>query len=69
LVIDGARPAVGNRLPEITLTLPHPGLAQREFVLVPLAEICPSLDVPGVGRVSVLAQAFGPATTLERIDA
>ena len=58
-----------TRCSDDTLTLPHPGLAQREFVLVPLAEICPSLDVPGVGKVSALAQALGPATTLERIDA
>jgi 2-amino-4-hydroxy-6-hydroxymethyldihydropteridine diphosphokinase len=58
-----------TRCSDDTLTLPHPGLAQRDFVLVPLAEICPSLDVPGVGRVSALAQALSPATTLERIDA
>jgi 2-amino-4-hydroxy-6-hydroxymethyldihydropteridine diphosphokinase len=58
-----------TRCSDDTLTLPHPGLAQRDFVLVPLAEICPSLDVPGVGRVSALAQALRSATTLERIDA
>jgi 2-amino-4-hydroxy-6-hydroxymethyldihydropteridine diphosphokinase len=33
------------------LRVPHPGLAQRAFVLVPLAEIAPDLVVPGVGRV------------------
>ena len=48
--------------------LPHPGIAERDFVLVPLAEICPTLDVPGVGTVGHLLQALGP-TTLERIDA
>lgn len=36
------------------LTLPHPGIAQRDFVLYPLADIAPDLDVPGVGRVSEL---------------
>jgi 2-amino-4-hydroxy-6-hydroxymethyldihydropteridine diphosphokinase len=50
-----------------SLTLPHPGLTQRDFVLVPLAEICPLLTVPGVGRVDALLQALGP-TSLERID-
>ena len=36
------------------LTLPHPGIAQRDFVLYPLADIAPDLDVPGVGRVADL---------------
>lgn len=29
-----------------TLTLPHPGLSQRNFVLYPLAEIAPNLCLP-----------------------
>jgi 2-amino-4-hydroxy-6-hydroxymethyldihydropteridine diphosphokinase len=33
------------------LQLPHPGIAQRDFVLYPLADIAPELEVPGVGRV------------------
>lgn len=37
-----------------TLRLPHPGIAERDFVLYPLAHIAPDLDVPGLGRVSVL---------------
>lgn len=31
------------------LTLPHPGIAERPFVLVPLAEIDPDLEIPGSG--------------------
>lgn len=30
------------------LTLPHPGIAERPFVLVPLAAIEPALDIPGL---------------------
>jgi len=40
------------RLPR--LTLPHPGLHERAFVLYPLAELAPRLDVPGYGPVEAL---------------
>lgn len=33
------------------LTLPHPRLHERAFVLAPLAEIAPQLVIPGHGRV------------------
>jgi 2-amino-4-hydroxy-6-hydroxymethyldihydropteridine diphosphokinase len=36
------------------LALPHPGIVERNFVLYPLADIAPDLDVPGLGRVSEL---------------
>lgn len=36
------------------LTLPHYGMASREFVLYPLAEIAPELLVPGLGSVAAL---------------
>lgn len=36
------------------LTLPHPGIAERDFVLYPLADIAPDLEVPGFARVSQL---------------
>lgn len=32
------------------LTLPHPGIAQRLFVLSPLSDIAPQMLVPGTGR-------------------
>ena len=37
-----------------TLKLPHPGIAERDFVLYPLADIAPDLEVPGLGRVARL---------------
>jgi 2-amino-4-hydroxy-6-hydroxymethyldihydropteridine diphosphokinase len=44
-----------ERRTDATLTLPHPGIVARNFVLYPLADIAPDLDVPGLGRVAELA--------------
>ena len=33
------------------ITLPHPGIGERNFVLLPLLEIAPELVIPGLGRV------------------
>lgn len=35
---------------DITLTLPHPRMAQRRFVLTPLAELAPEYEVPRYRR-------------------
>jgi 2-amino-4-hydroxy-6-hydroxymethyldihydropteridine diphosphokinase len=34
------------------LTIPHPGIAERNFVLLPLREVAPGLLIPNLGRVS-----------------
>jgi 2-amino-4-hydroxy-6-hydroxymethyldihydropteridine diphosphokinase len=36
------------------LTVPHPRLHERDFVLGPLAEVAPGLEVPGKGKVETL---------------
>lgn len=39
------------------LTLPHPRLHQRAFVLRPLLEVAPDLEAPGLGRLDRLLPA------------
>jgi len=49
----------GESIDEPGLTVPHPGVSSRNFVLYPLADIAPSLAIPGHGRVSELLQRAG----------
>jgi 2-amino-4-hydroxy-6-hydroxymethyldihydropteridine diphosphokinase len=42
---------VGKAVDDPDLTLPHPGVSMRNFVLYPLSDIAPTLDIPGHGRV------------------
>ena len=36
------------------LTVPHPGMHERDFVIIPLHEVAGDLNVPGLGRLSSL---------------
>jgi 2-amino-4-hydroxy-6-hydroxymethyldihydropteridine diphosphokinase len=46
------------------LEVPHPGLAQRAFVVMPLAEIAPELTLPNGVSVAELARGMGDATLI-----
>jgi 2-amino-4-hydroxy-6-hydroxymethyldihydropteridine diphosphokinase len=48
LLVDGVI------LDEPGLTLPHPRLLERRFVLEPLAELDPALEIPGGGPVQAV---------------
>ncbi|MCK5359897.1 MAG: 2-amino-4-hydroxy-6-hydroxymethyldihydropteridine diphosphokinase [Gammaproteobacteria bacterium] len=39
-----------------SLTLPHPRISQRAFVLFPLYDLCPDLEIPGQGIVRLLIE-------------
>lgn len=44
---------------EENLTLPHPRMHERAFVLLPLVEIAPGLMIPGHGSVDALLSLCG----------
>jgi 2-amino-4-hydroxy-6-hydroxymethyldihydropteridine diphosphokinase len=48
-----------------SLTVPHVGIASRNFVLVPLADIAPDLIIPRLGRVAELAARIGSTGLVE----
>ena len=48
------------------LTLPHPEVSNRRFVLAPLLELDPTLMLPGGGRIADLLEALGPGQRAER---
>jgi 2-amino-4-hydroxy-6-hydroxymethyldihydropteridine diphosphokinase len=50
---------MGETIDEPGLTLPHPGVSSRNFVLYPLADIAPSLAIPGHGNVLELLRNAG----------
>jgi 2-amino-4-hydroxy-6-hydroxymethyldihydropteridine diphosphokinase len=51
----------GVQLDDERLTLPHPRIAGRVFVLLPLHDLAPELLLPGQGRVDQLLAALDSA--------
>lgn len=49
------------------LTVPHTGIAERAFVVYPLAEIAPELDIPGLGKLTEI-KAGCPREGLQQLD-
>ncbi|MHB1185825.1 MAG: 2-amino-4-hydroxy-6-hydroxymethyldihydropteridine diphosphokinase [Desulfobulbia bacterium] len=55
------------RMDSPTLTVPHPRIADRLFVLAPLAEVAPAQVHPLLGRTSLeLCRALGTQAGVER---
>jgi len=57
-----------ERLDTSELTVPHPRLQHRAFVLVPLAELAPDLVVPGLGPLAALMAGVADQS-IERLSA
>lgn len=62
LLIYGER-----RIDDERLTVPHPGVPERAFVLYPLRDIAPGLVVPGVGKLQELVDRC-PPWRMERLE-
>ena len=54
-------------LDEPGLTVPHPRIGERAFVLEPLTELAPDLAIPGLGRSSELRSRVD-ASGVRRLD-
>jgi 2-amino-4-hydroxy-6-hydroxymethyldihydropteridine diphosphokinase len=51
------------------LVIPHPELTARRFVLVPLLELDPGLELPGGASVASALDGLGPGQRVERVGA
>jgi 2-amino-4-hydroxy-6-hydroxymethyldihydropteridine diphosphokinase len=49
------------------LTLPHPEVSSRRFVLVPLLELDPELELPGGVRLADALQVLGDGQAVSRV--
>ena len=60
--------AVGDRVLDEDVVVPHPRAHERAFVLVPWSDIDPDFEVPGRGRVAELAATVGRSGVRRRED-
>ena len=47
-----------QKIDEQDLIIPHPGIGERNFVLLPLGEVAPGLNIPGLGQIESIDVSF-----------
>ena len=47
-----------QKIDEQDLIIPHPGIGERNFVLLPLGEVAPGLNIPGLGQIENIDVSF-----------
>ena len=47
-----------QKIDEQDLVIPHPGIGERNFVLLPLGEVAPGLNIPGLGQIENIDVSF-----------
>jgi 2-amino-4-hydroxy-6-hydroxymethyldihydropteridine diphosphokinase len=57
----------GREIRTPRLSVPHPEMARRNFVLAPLLEIAPHVEIPGLGPAAPIQSRLGSAG-LERLS-
>lgn len=56
-----------QRIDDERLKIPHPGMHERAFVLFPLAEIAPEIEIPGLGPLQQILPSC-PQGDLQQVD-
>ena len=52
----------GDNIESDDLTVPHPGICQRDFVYLPLLKLNPEIEIPGKGLLRDMVQSAGTQT-------
>ncbi len=57
-----------KEIESLDLVVPHPRMAGRAFVMVPLAELVPELKIPGMGKAAELALKLAAKQPIEKYE-